>query len=345
MTRRTIATIALLAVYVAVTVKVIVSLGGVPASRETLIVLILGGIAAASLTSVRRLRRLAVGIVVDWLPFAFMLALYDLIRGHADGLWFPAHAMPQIRFDRFLGRGNVPTVWLQRRLWHGNRHLRWYDYGTWLTYMSYFFVPEIMLAILWWRSRSAFRLFASMVVALAFLGCGTYVLFPAVPPWIAAYRGLIPPIAHILPVVNPHVPVISFQPLWKKGHEYANNIAAIPSLHAGYTMLVALFIGLRARSRTRHLVWLYPPAMAFALVYSGEHYVTDVLIGWVYAIAVYSVASAIARPSSALRTAASAASSTWSASSPLARWGRPARNASTSSSIPRPRVSSSPRDS
>ena len=56
MSRRTIVTTALLAVYVAVAVKVIVSLGGVPASRETLIVLILGGIAAASLTSARRLR-------------------------------------------------------------------------------------------------------------------------------------------------------------------------------------------------------------------------------------------------------------------------------------------------
>lgn len=281
------ATVALLVVYAAIAVKVIVSLGGVPASRETLVVLILGGIAAASLTSVQRMRRLVVGIAVDWLPFVLMLALYDLIRGHADGLWFPAHATPQIRLDRFLGDGNVPTVWLQRHLWHGSHDLRWYDYGTWLTYMSYFFVPELLLAILWWRSSSAFRTLASMVVLLAFMGCTTYVLYPAVPPWIASYNGLLPPIAHVIPVVNPHVPVISFQPLWKKGHQYANNVAAIPSLHAGYALLVALWVGLRTRSKLRHLAWLYPPAMAFALVYSAEHYLTDVLIGWIYALVAY----------------------------------------------------------
>ena len=42
---------------------------------------------------------------------------------------------------------------------------------------------------LWWRSRAAFRRLAAMVVLLAFAGCTTYVLYPAVPPWLAAYRG------------------------------------------------------------------------------------------------------------------------------------------------------------
>ena len=28
----------------------------------------------------------------------------------------------------------------------------------------------------------------------------------------------------------------------------------------------------------------YPLAMAFTLVYSGEHYVSDILLGWVYAV-------------------------------------------------------------
>jgi hypothetical protein len=285
---RSLATLALVGLYAIVVVKVVKSIGGVPASRETLIALVLGGFAAASLPSVQRIRRLAVGVLVDWLPFLAMLALYDLIRGYADGLWMPIHTMPQIRLDRFLAGGVVPTVWL-----HGGHHLHWWDYATWATYMSYFFVPEALLAILWWRSRSAFRVFAGMVVALAFLGCATYVLYPAVPPWLASARGVIPPVAHIIPVVNPHVPIVSFQPLWKKGHQYANNVAAIPSLHAGYTMLVALFIGLRAKSRWRHVAWLYPPAMAFAIVYSAEHYVTDVLLGWLYALVVYFAVEAI----------------------------------------------------
>jgi len=61
----------------------------------------------------------------------------------------------------------------------------------------------------------------------------------------------------------------------------------MPSLHASYTLLIALFFIRRLRGRWRHLLWIYPLAMAFALVYTGEHYVVDVLAGWLYCIGVY----------------------------------------------------------
>ena len=41
------------------------------------------------------------------------------------------------------------------------------------------------------------------------------------------------------------------------------------------------------RDRLRHLLWLYPAAMALALVYSGEHYVCEIVLGWIYTVAVY----------------------------------------------------------
>ncbi|HUK99024.1 MAG TPA: phosphatase PAP2 family protein [Gaiellaceae bacterium] len=276
-------------VYAGLLAWLIARLHGLPASREVLVIVVLAGIFAASATSIGRLRRLVLGIAFDWFPFVVMLALYDLIRGYADGLWLPTHARPQIEVDRALGLGSVPTVWLQHHLWHGGRHLQWYDYAAWLTYASYFFVPTLVLAVLWWRSRSEFRRLAWMVVALAFAGCATYVLFPAVPPWLAGQEGLIPPVHHVIAVVSAHTPVISFKPLWKRGTLYANNVAAVPSLHAAYTMLIALFLVDRARSRWRYLLWLYPAAMAFALVYSGEHYLVDVLLGWIYALAVFAV--------------------------------------------------------
>ena len=35
------------------------------------------------------------------------------------------------------------------------------------------------------------------------------------------------------------------------------------------------------------LLALYPPAMAFSLVYTGEHYVVDCVAGWAYAVATF----------------------------------------------------------
>ncbi len=252
---------------------------------------VLGGIATACAASRAGLRRVAIGFALDWLPFAAMLALYDLIRGYADGLWLPAHAWPQIEFDRVFGLGSVPTVWLQRHLWHGGAHLRWYDYGAWSVYLSYFFVPTLVLAVLWLRSRESFRQLATMVVGLSFAGCATYVLYPAVPPWLAAQEGLIPPVHHLFSVISGHMPWVSFKPLWKKGTRYDNPVAAVPSLHAAFTMLIAVFLRARSRSRFRELLWLYPLAMAFALVYSGEHYVFDIVLGWSYALVIYGLAT------------------------------------------------------
>jgi membrane-associated phospholipid phosphatase len=49
----------------------------------------------------------------------------------------------------------------------------------------------------------------------------------------------------------------------------------------------------RPAGRWRWLLPLYPLAMAFSLVYMGEHYVIDILLGWLYAVVVYFVGTAL----------------------------------------------------
>ncbi len=68
---------AALGAYALFVVRLLRSRGGIPTSREIQVLLILGGFAAASITSVRRVRKLVLGVLFDWLPFAAMLALYD----------------------------------------------------------------------------------------------------------------------------------------------------------------------------------------------------------------------------------------------------------------------------
>jgi hypothetical protein len=273
---------------------VVAGVGGIPASRDVLVPLLLAGVLAASITSRTRLRKLAVGLAIDWLPFVLSLWLYDLIRGIADGGWLPVHYGRQIELDRWIGFGTVPSVWLQQHLWRGGAHVQWYDYASWLVYMSYFFGTTLVLVFLWWRSRALFWRFAASVVALAFLGCATFVLYPAQPPWMVANEGLIPPLARIVQVMNGHLPGVSLRPLWEQGTAYANDVAAMPSLHASYTLLIALFFIRRLHSRWRHLLWAYPLAMAFALVYTGEHYVVDIVAGWLYCIGVYAAVEWVA---------------------------------------------------
>jgi hypothetical protein len=47
-------------------------------------------------------------------------------------------------------------------------------------------------------------------------------------------------------------------------------------------LFVVLFFLTATRRRWWPLLLAYPLAMTFTLVYSGEHYVIDVLVGWAY---------------------------------------------------------------
>ena len=254
---------------------------GVPLSRDRLLMWILLGLLAFSLTNLRAWIR---GVVFEWLPFALVLWAYDLLRGQADGLLFSAHVQPQLRADEILFGGTAPTVWLQDHLWRGSLDLQWYDYATWLVYVSYFLATYLVAGFLWFFARGLFRRFVAMVSLLALMGFATYALFPAAPPWMASELGALEPTTRSIGYIWNHIPIAYFNTLFDRGSGYSNLVAAVPSLHAAYTLLIALFLWRLAPRWSRVLLAAYPPAMAFALVYTAEHYFSDILVGWVYAV-------------------------------------------------------------
>jgi hypothetical protein len=258
---------------------------GVPASRDRLLLWIVLGLLALSATSVRGWLR---GVAFEWLPFALVLWVYDLLRGISDGLLFEAWFRPQIEADRLLFLGAVPTVWLQERLWDGASRLHWWDYASWAVYMSYVVATYVVAGLLWFVARDRFRRYVGTVTLLAAMGFATFALFPAAPPWLASRAGELDPTTRSIGPISGEVPfvTVSFEPLFERGSEYANPVAAVPSLHAAYTLLIVLALWPAAR-RARPLLALYPPAMAFALVYTAEHYVVDILLGWGYALAAW----------------------------------------------------------
>jgi hypothetical protein len=264
---------------------------GLPLSRDRLLMWILLGLLSVSITNVRGWAR---SVVLEWLPFAAILWAYDLLRGQADGLLFSTHVWPQIHAEKFLFGGIVPTVWLQDHLWRGGFDVRWYDYATWLVYVSYFLGTYLLAAVLWFVSRSLFRRYVVMVSLLAMVGFTTYALFPAAPPWMASELGAIAPTTRSIGVIWSHIPITHFNSLFEKGSEYANAVAAVPSLHAAYTLLIALYLWRFAPWWGRVLLAAYPWAMAFALVYTSEHYFVDILLGWVYCAVAYAAVNRLA---------------------------------------------------
>jgi len=281
---------------------------GLPLTRDWILAWILLGLLAFSLGDLRGWFK---GALLDWLPFFAILAGYDLARGAADGLVFEPFFLPQIEVDRFLFGGQVPTVWLQERLYTPGT-LPWYGVVAWVVYMSHFFATPLLAAVLWKLDRPRFRRYAITVAVLSLAGFATYALYPAAPPWMAAERGLIPHVERVIPQIWGELGIPARFGVVGTGYEYANDVAAVPSLHAAFSLLIVLelrsIMGSARRVPRRHvagataggssrrvwalrvaslLLWLYPLAMGFALVWGGEHYVADLLLGWIYAVAAY----------------------------------------------------------
>jgi hypothetical protein len=267
----------LLAGYVVLLVGISIPFG-FPTGREVVVAWVLAFLFVVVGGDVRAWRR---AVLRDWLPFLLALFAYDLLRGFAKGAEGRAHVLPQLRVDEWLFGGTVPTVRLQDHLLHSSPS--WYDIAIVPVYMSHFVVPLGVAAGLWAMSYSRFRRFTIDFLVLTALTLATYAAFPAVPPWLASDRGYLPEVHRVVSetLVESGIPTI--HSAVQQGQAYANPVAAVPSFHAAVPLLVLLTFWPGLRRWGRSLLVGYVLLMAFTLVYGGEHYVADVLLGWLYA--------------------------------------------------------------
>ena len=217
--------------------------------------------------------------LLDWVPFGALLAAYALLRGFANVLRPDPYFLPQLKADRFLFGGDVPAAVLQHWFWDGG--VRWYDHLVLIVKDVHLLVPLTLAFVLWLRRRALFYRFAATLLLLSFAAAVTFLIFPAAPPWAAADDGLL----QVTRIGGGATTASAGNGVYSMVH--ANPYAAIPSLHAGYAVLVFLFAAGLAWRRGRRLLaaaaLLYPLAQSFAVVYTGNHYVVDLLIGGAYA--------------------------------------------------------------
>jgi len=225
--------------------------------------------------------RWILGEIVDWLPLAFCFIAYDEINNLLGPILPPAHYDPQLAFDRLLFGGQVLAVRLQHAFYVPGRPHVW-DWLAMVVYSSHFFVPTLGAVTLRFRRRAQFRPYIARFATLTTLGFLTYIAFPAVPPWLASQRGFVPPIHRIVRELWYAIGRPDIASLFAGSNVYANDVAALPSLHAAYPLLLAIFLWRGASRLQRVLLAAYVPAMAIVLAYFGEHYVFDVLLGWIY---------------------------------------------------------------
>lgn len=221
----------------------------------------------------------------DWFVPTVLLLSYEYLRGIVPILTLKAHVMPMIYFDKFIF-GGLPTITLQHMLFSDGT-VHWYDYIASIIYMAHFILPMITGFIFWLYKKQKFQEYYYALILLSYMAFITYIIFPAVPPWMASDAGFIPKLFAINSKVFDTLGTSIDLPTVYKFFG-ANLVAAVPSLHAAYPWLTFLFIT-RYFKHAGLFVLPYVLAVWFAIVYLGEHYVFDIVIGVLYATVAYGV--------------------------------------------------------
>lgn len=237
-----------------------------------------------------------VAFVRDWVPFVFLVFGYEYMRGLAgnmvEGANINNHALhqnivvtPFINADRALFGGTDPTLWIQQKLYTPG-HVHWYDVVAGLWYLLHFVLPCVFAFALWIRHKDRFWQFTVAFLFMTYVAFAFFLFVPSAPPWLASNWGYLHGVqfpfnqtwSHLMPYGS-HGDFQAID-LWTK--HAGNDVAAFPSLHAAFPWLVTLY-AVKYYGKWGLIFFFYNPILWFSVVYSGNHWVIDVIAGIAWA--------------------------------------------------------------
>jgi membrane-associated phospholipid phosphatase len=231
-----------------------------------------GPLALAVLTPRSKKRDVAM-FTLQMLAFTFV---HEIPYDDPEKLRARLRSRYPIVVDKAIGGGCLPNARLQRafsRLPGRGALDRFLAYTHW----AWFIEPYLALFVILTRHNERFPRAARQMAAVFDLGCATYFAVPTAPPWWASEQGQTgEEVRRIMVEVGER----TWGPAWPKMYETlgGNPWAAMPSLHFATSVSAAISLS-EAGKVEGALGWSYALTLGFALVYLGEHYVTDLLAG------------------------------------------------------------------
>jgi membrane-associated phospholipid phosphatase len=227
----------------------------------------------------------------DWIPFIGLFFAYELMRGYADNFGAQVHVTDVIAAERAIFLGTVPTADLQAAL-HPATGFDPFALVSVIFYFLHFPLPIAVGFFLWLGRRPVYYDYVAALIVLSMAGFVTYLLLPVAAPWWAAEHGVLEGVLKLRD--QGFAELASGGGFSQAGYVYSytfydinpNEVAAFPSLHAGYPFLAFLFAR-RAFGRPGWVMLGYAACVWFAVVYLGEHYGVDVIGGVAYATVAY----------------------------------------------------------
>ena len=222
--------------------------------------------------------------LIGFIPYAGVWFLFTAGRSLADETIFARTVNLYVAdFERQLFNDRLPTVRLQDRFFSpGDPGIL--DYFLTGVHWSYFIIPHVSAIIIWYKRPELFLRFFSAMTLMLGIGLAIYFLIPTNPPWLAPE-----------PINSPSAAVV-YRVMESVGKQLGGGIyeasyavigesnprAAMPSIHLAFTSLL-IFPAFAFGKKWGYLATVYTALMGFALVYMGEHFVTDLVVGFMCA--------------------------------------------------------------
>ncbi len=222
-------------------------------------------------------------LLMTLLPFVIFAVSYDWMR-----VW-PNYKVNDIDVaglytaEKTLFGIDVDGVRMTLCEFFNEHHAVVADFFAGLFYLCWVPVPVLFALFLFLRGRRALALRFSVVFLLVnLIGFAGYYIHPAAPPWYVMEYGFEPVLGTPGNVAglgrfDALVGMEIFAPMYGRN---ANVFAALPSLHSAY-VLVAFVYAIMGRCK-KWLIALFgviTVGIWFTAVYSGHHYLIDVLLG------------------------------------------------------------------
>jgi membrane-associated phospholipid phosphatase len=195
------------------------------------------------------------------------LVLHAYLRGAADDVRGVTYSPAGIEQALFHG---VPSLWLQHWLPESG-------IAKWLAvfiHASWFYGPIVLALLVLARcGRLSVAHLLALHLTVLFTADLAYIAFPTRPPWMDFE------LTRVVNLVYGNATEVD-----------ANPVAAFPSLHIAVPVLYALWFARQRDPVLRRLAPLlaaWAVAVAWSVVYGGEHYLVDALAGAAWAVAVY----------------------------------------------------------
>jgi hypothetical protein len=194
--------------------------------------------------------------------------LYFLVRNHAAERTADAfkNAGQLIRLERDLGVFRELSLQAAALPYEGLTHLFNIIY-----FYGHFPLIVVVGAWLFWKHPPVYSLIRNSFLASGAIALVVFALFPVAPPRLIG-AGFIDTLQYTLALSYDKSPGV-------------NEFAAVPSMHVGWNLLLALGLFLSFRHPLmRGAALLLPPAMILATVVTGNHYLVDAPLGIMVAL-------------------------------------------------------------